>query len=244
MNISVCLATYNGAKYIEIQLHSILRQLSVSDEVIILDDFSKDNTLDLVRNFEDKRIKVFKNEINRGHVYSFGKAIELASNELIFMCDQDDIWLDRRLEFMKCSLLKSKALLISTNSNFIDSDGNIIDYSLDGVNSISSDKHFKNILDIFVGKTNYVGCAMAFKKELNKLILPIPSYVESHDLWIAMAANIIKANLHLDEQTLSRRIHGNNASIVKRKLLPKLWSRIVFLISVFQLYYRTLLRKK
>jgi glycosyltransferase involved in cell wall biosynthesis len=244
MNISVCLATYNGAKYIEIQLHSILRQLSVSDEVIILDDFSKDNTLDLVRNFEDKRIKVFKNEINRGHVYSFGKAIELASNELIFMCDQDDIWLDRRLEFMKGSLLKSKALLISTNSNFIDSDGNIIDYSLDGVNSISSDKHFKNILDIFVGKTNYVGCAMAFKKELNKLILPIPSYVESHDLWIAMAANIIKANLHLDEQTLSRRIHGNNASIVKRKLLPKLWSRIVFLISVFQLYYRTLLRKK
>jgi glycosyltransferase involved in cell wall biosynthesis len=218
--------------------------LSVSDEVIILDDFSKDNTLDLVRNFEDKRIKVFKNEINRGHVYSFGKAIELASNELIFMCDQDDIWLDRRLEFMKGSLLKSKALLISTNSNFIDSDGNIIDYSLDGVNSISSDKHFKNILDIFVGKTNYVGCAMAFKKELNKLILPIPSYVESHDLWIAMAANIIKANLHLDEQTLSRRIHGNNASIVKRKLLPKLWSRIVFLISVFQLYYRTLLRKK
>jgi len=244
MNISVCMATFNGAKYIEIQLHSILKQLSDTDEVIILDDCSKDNTLDLVRKFEDNRIKIFKNEVNRGHVYSFGKVIAFSSNEIIFMCDQDDIWLDGRLELMKDSLLKSKALLISTNSSFINSDGNIIDFYLDGVSSKSSEKHFKNIVDIFVGKPNYVGCAMAFKKELKNLILPIPSYVESHDLWIAMGANIIKANLHLDEQTLSRRIHGNNASIVKRKLLPKLWSRMVFLISVNQLFYRSLLRKK
>lgn len=244
MNISVCLATYNGAKYIEIQLHSILKQLSVNDEVIILDDCSNDNTLDLVRAIKDERIKIFKNEVNKGHVYSFGQVVELAAKDIIFMSDQDDIWLDGRLELMKERLLKSKASLISTNSNFIDSEGNIIDFCLDGVSSKSSEKHFKNIIDIFVGKTNYVGCAMAFKKELRNLILPIPSYVESHDLWIAMGANITKSNLHLDEPTLSRRIHGNNASIVKRKLLPKLWSRIIFLISMIQLYYRSLLRKR
>ena len=244
MNISVCLATYNGAKYIEIQLHSILKQLGASDEVIILDDCSKDNTLDLVRAIDDKRIKIFKNEVNKGHVYSFGRVIELGTNDVVFMSDQDDIWVDGRAELMKDRLLKSKALLISTNSDFIDSDGNIIDFSLDGVSSESSQKYFKNIVDIFVGKTNYVGCTMAFKKELRDLILPIPSYVESHDLWVAMGANIIKSNLHLDEPTLYRRIHGENASIVERSLVPKLWSRIIFLISMIQLYYRSLLRKR
>lgn len=243
MNISVCLATYNGTKYIEIQLQSILRQLGANDEVIILDDCSKDKTLDLVRDIDDKRIKIFKNEVNKGHVYSFGHVVALATKEIIFMSDQDDVWLDGRLELMKDQLLKSKALLISTNSHFIDSEGKIIDFSLDGVSSESSKKYFKNIMDIFVGKTNYVGCTMAFKKELRNLILPIPCYVESHDLWIAMGANIIKSNLHLDEPSLNRRIHGENASIVKRALLPKLWSRVIFFISMIQLYYRSLLRK-
>ncbi|TDO77444.1 glycosyl transferase family 2 [Flavobacterium chryseum] len=244
MNISVCMATYNGTKYIEIQLQSILRQLDLNDEVIILDDYSTDETLDLVRKIDDKRIKIFKNEVNKGHVYSFGRVIELATKDIIFMSDQDDIWLDGRVKLMKDKLLNSGALLISTNSNFIDSDGKILDFSLDGVSSESSARHLKNIIDIFIGKTNYVGCAMAFKKELRNLILPIPFYVESHDLWIAMGANIIKSNLHIDEPTLSRRIHGENASIVKRKLLPKLWSRIIFLISLMHLYYRSLLRKK
>lgn len=238
------MATYNGTKYIEIQLQSILRQLDLNDEVIILDDYSTDETLDLVRKIDDKRIKIFKNEVNKGHVYSFGRVIELATKDIIFMSDQDDIWLDGRVKLMKDKLLNSGALLISTNSNFIDSDGKILDFSLDGVSSESSARHLKNIIDIFIGKTNYVGCAMAFKKELRNLILPIPFYVESHDLWIAMGANIIKSNLHIDEPTLSRRIHGENASIVKRKLLPKLWSRIIFLISLMHLYYRSLLRKK
>jgi len=243
MNISVCLATYNGTKYIKIQLQSILRQLGAKDEVIILDDCSTDKTLDLVRDIDDKRIKIFKNEVNKGHVYSFGRVVELATKDIIFMSDQDDIWIDGRLDLMKERLLKSEALLISTNSNFIDSEGKIIDFNLDGVSAGSSEKYFENILDIFIGKTNYVGCAMAFKKELRNLILPIPSYVESHDLWIAMGANIIKSNLHLDDPTLSRRIHGENASIVKRKLLPKLWSRIIFLLSMSQVHYRSLLRK-
>jgi len=244
MNISICLATYNGAEYIAQQLTSILKQLEVSDEVIVLDDCSKDNTLDIVRSFNDDRIKIFSNEKNRGHVYSFGHVVGLANNDIIFMSDQDDIWIDGRIKLMKDELLESKALLVSTNSDFIDSKGNKIDFTLDGVSAESSQKYFSNIIDIFVGKTNYVGCAMAFKKELRNLILPMPSYVESHDLWIAMGANIIKSNLHLDEPTLYRRIHGNNASIIKRKLGPKLWSRVIFSISMIQLYFRSLLRKR
>lgn len=243
MNISVCLASYNGGKFIELQLDSIIKQLGKDDEIIIVDDCSSDNTLDIIKSINDKRVKIFLNEKNKGHAFSFGRAIALATKDIIFMSDQDDVWIDNRVILMKNKLQNSSAMLVSSNSNFVDSKGDKIDYNIDGVDSKFSDKNLSNIIDIFKGKENYYGCAMALKKELKELILPIPNYVESHDLWIAMAANITKSNLHCDEATLNRRVHGANASIVKRKLYLKLWSRIIFMRSIFQLFFRKLLLK-
>jgi glycosyltransferase involved in cell wall biosynthesis len=244
MSISVCLASYNGAKFIELQLESIIKQLHDDDEIIIVDDCSSDNTLEVIRSMNDERIKMFLNEINRGHVFSFGRAISLATKDIIFMSDQDDIWIGGRVALMKSKLLNSDAMLVSSNSNFVDSKGDKIDFNVDGVRPEFSDKNLSNIIDVFKGKGNYYGCAMAFKKELKKLILPIPNYVESHDLWIAMAANMAKSNLHCIEATLNRRVHGANASIVKRKLFLKLWSRLIFLRSILQLFFRKLSIKR
>jgi len=238
MDISVCIATFNGEKYIELQINSIIKQLDSFDEVIIVDDCSKDNTLNIIRSIGDSRIKIYQNEINRGHVYSFSRAIELASKKIIFMSDQDDIWKNNRLILMKEKLLNSSALLLTSNSEFINSVGDKIDFKIDGVDEINSFKYLNNIIDIFRGKTNYYGCAMAFKSELKKIILPMPNYVESHDLWIAMAANLIKSNVHSNDITLERRIHGSNASVVNRRLILKLKSRIVFLKSLIQLIFR------
>jgi len=195
--------------------------------------------LKIIKSISDYRIKIFLNEINRGHVYSFGRAIELASNDIIFMSDQDDIWLDGRITLMKNKLLNANVMLLSSNTNFIDSKGNKINYSLNHLSSKTSNNHISNIKDIFLGKGYYYGCAMALKKELKNIILPIPNYVESHDLWIALAANIKKSNIHCNESTLNRRIHGGNASIVSRRLLNKLWSRIIFIISIVHLFIRT-----
>jgi len=244
MSVSVCLASYNGAKFIKLQLDSIIDQLDKDDEIIIVDDCSKDNTLDIIKSFNDSRIKIYLNETNKGHVFSFGRAISLATKEIIFMSDQDDIWKKNRVVLMKEQLINSDAMLISSNSDFIDSDGVQINYIVDGVHSASSEKNLNNIIDIFVGKGNYYGCAMAFKKELTQLVLPIPTYVESHDLWIALAANILKSNLHFDGITLKRRVHGSNASILKRKLIPKLWSRVVFVRSILEIFIRKLSLKE
>lgn len=238
MNISVCLASYNGEKYVEEQLKSIIIQLSVDDEIIIVDDCSKDSTVKVIKSLKDERIKIFKNEVNKGHVYSFGKAISLSNNEIVFMSDQDDIWTEGRVDLMKSKLLNSQSMLLSSNSDFINSFGEKIDFGIIGVQYKFSKKNVSNIFDIFVGKENYYGCAMAFKKELKEIILPIPTYVESHDLWIAMAANLFKSNLHCDEITLSRRVHGSNASIIKRPIALKIWSRYIFVKSMFQLIYR------
>lgn len=244
MNVSVCMASYNGGRYIGKQLESIIKQLDENDEIIIVDDCSTDNSLDVIRSINDKRISIFFNESNKGHVFSFARAISLATKEIIFMSDQDDIWIDNRVASMKNELLNSNAVLISSNSDFIDSDGVKINYMVDGVHSSSSEKNLKNIIEIFAGKGNYYGCAMAFKKELIPVILPIPAYVESHDLWIALAANILKLNLHFDGITLKRRVHGSNASILKRKLMLKLWSRVVFVRSILEIFNRKLSFKK
>lgn len=238
MDISVCIATFNGEKYIEFQINSIIEQLDSFDEVIIVDDCSQDNTVKIIQSLNDSRIKIYQNEKNRGHVYSFSRAIELTTKNLIFMSDQDDIWKNNRLILMKEKLLNSSALLLTSNSEFINSVGNRIDFKIDGVNEINSNKYLNNIIDIFKGKTNYYGCAMAFKSEFKKIILPMPNYVESHDLWIAMAANLIKSNVHSNDITLKRRIHGSNASVVNRKLIFKIKSRIVFLKSLIQLIFR------
>lgn len=237
-NVSICIATYNGEKYLKEQMDSILEQVSSGDEVIVVDDCSTDNTLLILKQYGDTRIKIFKNDVNKGHVYSFGRSISLANNEVIFMADQDDVWIAGRVELMKKELLSGKGLLVSSNSGFMDVNGNPLEYYLDGVHSVDSDKYFKNILAIFTGKTNYYGCAMAFSKRLNEVILPIPEYVESHDLWIAMAGNLLRANLHLDEETFNRRIHGNNASIVNRSLFSKLRSRWIFAKSLFEISVR------
>lgn len=238
MNVSVCMAVYNGEKYILEQMTSILEQLTLDDEVIVVDDFSNDNTLKILENLSDPRIKIYSNDRNKSHVFSFGRAISLANNEILFMSDQDDIWIEGRVSLMTNKLLGTGALLVSSNFEPIDMNGKKISFPVDGVKSSNSCKYLKNILDIFVGKTNYYGCAMAFRKDMVKVILPIPSFVESHDLWIALASNLMGSNVHLDEKTLRKRIHNNNATATGRSLFMKVRARFIFVISIIVLFLR------
>lgn len=238
MNVSVCLATYNGAKYLKEQLDSILSQLNENDEVVVVDDCSSDGTVDLVNSYGDHRIRLYLNKENRGVNDSFEKAISMSKGEYIFLSDQDDVWPVGRLVIMKTTLKISGALLLSSNFTSIDSDGRSFEDYSNLVKSSDSKKYLSNIWDIYLGKLNYFGCTMAFTKALKDIILPFPSYLESHDLWIAIAANLAHSNFHLDDITLLHRVHGNNVSIVKRSLYRKLWSRIIFSISIIHLLKR------
>ena len=235
-NVSVCMACYNGAAYIKEQIESILKQLKVGDELIIIDDGSTDNTAQVVLDMDTPQIKYFKNSSNIGVNKSFEKAIKYAKNEYIFMADQDDLWTEGRLLKMLESL-KNK-LLVSGNSVAIDIKGQPHEYDLGRLYVEDSGENTKNIIRIFTGKAYYYGCAMAFQSKLKEIILPFPTYIESHDLWIAMAANMLKSNAHIDEIVLQRRIHGNNASVVQRKLTEKLYSRWIFAKSYVTLLWR------
>lgn len=239
--VSICMACYNGEAYIKEQIDSILPQLDERDELIIIDDGSKDDTEAVVQSIEDTRIKYLKNASNMGVNKSFEKAIKYAKNDYIFMADQDDLWTEGRLAAMLEAMTKG-SLLVSGNSDAIDAAGGKSDYDLGFLYSKDSEKYGKNIVRIFAGRAYYYGCAMAFRRELNKIILPFPNYIESHDLWIAMAANIAKSNVHVENIVLKRRIHGKNASVLQRKLLAKLYSRWIFVKSYVELRWRLVKR--
>lgn len=239
MNISVCMATYNGEKYIKEQLTSILEQLDETDEVIIVDDASKDQTIQIIHQFEDNRIKCTKNSNNIGHVATFAKALSLSSNEYIFLSDQDDIWITGRVALMQETLAQSKTMVLSSNFNLLYPDGRMQD-SDEPIYSKNSTTYVQNLARIFRGKSGYYGCSMVLHRSLLNYILPIPSYVEAHDFWIIFAANLLKSNMHIDQVTFTRRIHPNNLSriITRRSLFKKIKARFFFVRSLIELHNR------
>lgn len=133
--------------------------------------------------------------------------------------------------------------VISSNSEFINEFGCNINPVHIGVSEINSKFYIGNILRIFAGKGFYFGCAMALRRDFVVVVLPIPWYVESHDLWIALAANLARVNLHLNNKTLKRRIHGANASTANRALYKKIKSRLIHLISIFHILLRIFMIK-
>lgn len=97
--ISVCMACYNGQKYIRQQIDSILSQLKENDELIISDDGSKDLTCEIVLSYHDPRIKLLHNTKEHGFIGNFENALRCAKGDIIFLSDQDDVW--KKIKFRK-----------------------------------------------------------------------------------------------------------------------------------------------
>ncbi|MCZ8167493.1 glycosyltransferase [Silanimonas sp.] len=238
MPASVCLATYNGLRYLEPQVQSILEQLGATDELLVVDDCSSDGTVQWLLALQDPRITVHVNEVNCGPNQTFAKAMYLARHEFLFLADQDDIWAPGRFRAMLGALAEGDALLVSANQTHIDSAGHPLPHTPPALLAEDSGRALRNLWGICTGQRPYFGCAMALKRQLCGLVLPIPAYVESHDLWIAMGANLCRRNLHLERVSLLRRIHGNNASLGRRPLWKKVVSRWIHLRSLGTLLLR------
>ncbi len=243
MKCSICMATYNGEIYLGDQINSILNEMNREDELIIIDDCSTDDTVKLIKSIKDDRIKISVHNENRGHVYTFAHAIELAKNDIIFLSDQDDIWIEGRKKLMLNTLIKSKTLLVSSNFYLTNKLGLDRFEEPNYLKQKDSNNYIRNIVGIFLGKKNYYGCAMAFKKELKKIILPIPRFVESHDLWIAIVANVLKKNLHIENKTLLRRIHSSNLTSSNRPFSARLKTRTIHIKSIIIILKRVLFTK-
>lgn len=232
IRVSVCMATYNGALYIRHQLDSILSQLDSCDEIVVVDDNSTDDTYAIVNSYADKRIKLCKNEVRLGHVQNFAKAIASANGEFIALSDQDDVWVEGRLDKMLEIAEKSPVLsLIIGDYAEINEKG-----ELNGRShrlTASPFSMFRQFILIFTGKTRYFGCTFLFRRELKNLILPIPSKMEAHDIWISMNACIYGYIVHTNQIGLLHRIHGSNLTPTHRRSTFKAFkARLIYIYSI------------
>lgn len=244
--ISVCMATFNGEKFLKEQIESIITQLGSDDELIISDDGSTDDTLQILASYNDSRIKIINHVKNSGFSkikYSrsfyyasanFENAIKLAKGDYIFLTDQDDIWMTNKTEKM-IAALQSKDCVMCKNS-VIDSLGNICTtYEAKPIFSKSVMKNLRT--------TPFLGCCMAFTKNAVNYILPFPKKCIGHDLWIGCLCAYKNQLAYIDEPLHKYRVHDNNVSpsVTKQSKNPlwfKIYYRISFLLQVYKRLYK------
>lgn len=221
VKISVCMATYNGEKYIKEQVDSILKQLGANDEIIVSDDGSKDATLDILKGYRDDRIKIYHHVSEGSNSFekatnNFENALKHATGDYIFLSDQDDIWTDDKVQVMMKGL--SNNLLVQCQLAPFSADG-----ETDTKLIIQNQKGFLANLCVLP----FVGCCMAFRKSLLESILPFPKGIIAHDTWIGMVGFVSGRYMFINDKCQLYRLHGANVSGVSSST-NSLWCKLCY----------------
>ena len=204
MMISVCVAALNGANYIREQISSVLPQLGENDEIVVSDDGSTDDTIAILESFKDQRIKLLVNEGKHGFIWNFENALKEAKGDIIFLCDQDDIWKPDKVKVV-LSALKDHDIVLH-DAEIIDKDGvkTGILYS-DGLHK--REGFWSNLW-----KTRWLGCCMAFRRNVLEYALPFPIHIVGHDGWISVVGLAKFDYYYIPDVLMWYRRHGDNAS--------------------------------
>ena len=208
MKISVAMAYYNGGEYIEEQLSSILEQMGSEDEVIISVDAVSDGSGEILERLaqEDKRIHLLAGPA-KGVVKNFENAISHCTGDIIFLSDQDDVWKDDKVDKVKKAFLQSDVMAVLHNAEIINEKGQ----KAGGQTLFEMRNSSSGILKNFI-KNSYVGCCMAFRKELLPVLFPIPENMYMHDYWIGTAAELCGGVRLVREPLIGYRRHGKNVT--------------------------------
>ena len=202
--VSVCMATKNGATFIKEQVASILPQLGPDDEIVVSDDCSSDDTLTILRTFQDSRIRLLESRPEKGINRNFEASLMASKGDFIFLADQDDVWLPGKVNKMTHAL-KNYDLVLS-DCHLVDDHLQMQKASFFNINK-SGKGLFRNLL-----KNSYMGCCMAFTKRLKDRALPFPADIPMHDCWIGLLAEIYFDVYFMPEILVLHRRHDANAS--------------------------------
>lgn len=231
-SISVAMATYNGDKYIKEQIESIVKQLEVNDELIISDDGSKDNTIKIINKLikEYPQIKLIDGP-KKGVKQNFANAISNCNGKYIFLSDQDDIWLDGKVEKVINEFEKdSNIFCVTHNCDVVNGD-----MSETIINSFFEHRKSKPGVLTNIYKNRYLGCCMAFRNDMKKHILPIPNNIEMHDQWIGVLCDKYGKSLFLNEKLIHYRRHGGNVSEMSHyPLIKMIKNRFNFIVNLLK----------
>lgn len=213
LSVSVVMATYNGQRYLKEQIDSVLSELRPGDELIVVDDASTDGTAAILDSVVWSTLRVVKNPNNIGVLQTFERGLTLASGDVIFLCDQDDVWMPgKRSSFVNAFLADERLLVVVSDAQLIDANGAMLAPSF-----MATRGGFKGGVISTILRNRYLGCAMALRSEVLAAALPIPRFVPMHDMWLGAVASACGQVRYIELPLLRYRRHGSNVSPSSRQ---------------------------
>ena len=206
MRISIAMATYNGARYLQEQLVSFLCQTRQPDELVVCDDGSTDDTLKILESFRKNApfaVHVYRNETNLGYIKNFEKALSLCTGDIIFLSDQDDVWFDSKIERISLEFILHETTWVVVN------DAELVHADLKSTRLTIAGQ----LVSAGIGVDQlHHGCCIALRSEFKQIVLPIPCKIYSHDGWINALGNALHRRHFVSDVLQFYRRHGLNTS--------------------------------
>lgn len=232
--ISVCIATYNGEKYLREQVESILGQLGEGDEIVISDDNSSDKTIDVLQALGDARVRILHHDPSLvttsfpldKPTHNFENALKHAKGDIIFLADQDDIWLPGKVEKMLAAL--QNADMAMHDCIVVDSDLQVLSPSYFDIVGVSTNA-WRNLF-----KCTLLGCCMAMRRCVLEKALPFPKSRVGHDLWLGMVADRKFRFALVRVPLLKYRKHSSSTTTAGQRSSNSLWFKLRYRMSVLR----------
>ena len=216
LTISIAMCTYNGEKYLQEQLDSIVNQSRLPNELIVCDDNSSDQSISILERFSvlaPFSVRIFKNQANMGSTKNFEKAITLCEGDIIALSDQDDVWHDDKLKLIEEVFNSSKQVgAVFSNGNIVSEDLSSLGHTLWDTYDFREKNRIKFLngkaFELILNHNVITGATLAFRSSFRNKILPIsPLWV--HDSWIAFLFSIISSIKFIDKTVIEYRQHKN-----------------------------------
>jgi len=206
MKVSIAMTTFNGALHLRQQLDSFLAQVRQPDELVVCDDVSHDETLQILRQFKQEApfaVHIHVNASNLGFTANFSNAMQRCSGDIVFLSDQDDVWEPHKISRVLEGFYAHPDVVLTVH------DGKLVDGALRwyGVTKL------EQVVSGFDGHDSLVmGALTAYRRELGVIALPIPPGITGHDQWLHLIARLVGKRLVIKDVLQLIRRHGSNTS--------------------------------
>ncbi len=216
------MATYNGGKFIREQIASILPQLGMEDELIISDDNSSDDTVEIINSFKDPRIQLL-HHCPCGVAWNFENALKQVKGEYIFLADQDDVWLPGKVDAVMRKLKDGTCDLVTTNCTVTDSQLNVVQERLYTEEAPLSFSFIRNFIS-----NRFLGSCYAFNRKVYHAVMPFPRKVVMHDTWITLYSLLHFSCGYVSEPYMLYRRHKDTVSFLGKKNTHSLYFKLAY----------------
>lgn len=220
LTTSIALCTYNGERFLQAQLDSLLAQTRLPDQIVVFDDASQDGTWLILEAFAQQarqrgiEVLLRRQPVNVGYVRNFEAALAECSGEIVFLCDQDDVWHSDKIERIAHRFEAEPGLtMLHTDARLVDADGRDMHVSAFKAFEVSRAEiramHAGQAFDVLLNRNIATGATMAVRLQVVRKAGSVPDgWI--HDEWLGMIASLLGKADTLEFALVDYRQHGNN----------------------------------